>query len=150
MRVLKSLAAAVCAVTALVVLAAATPARAQEPHYLRGLADLRTARDYIKFVRGGEYLAERRHAVAEINSAIDEVKHAAWDDGKNTRFAPPDQGVTDPWRPLREAQNALHEAHRNVAEGVDRPENAGLRDRAILHIEEAERTVSNILMSEHH
>jgi len=71
-------------------MAVASPARAQEPHYLHALSDLRTARDYIhstNTLRGDV----RHHAIDEINKAIDEIKHAAWDDGKNTQFAPPAQ-----------------------------------------------------------
>ena len=94
MRILKSLTAATCAAVAVLVFATATPAKAQEPHYLRALGDLRTARDYISFDKGA-FNGERRHAVDEINKAIEEIKHAAWDDGKQTRFSPPrcEQGM---------------------------------------------------------
>jgi hypothetical protein len=99
MRILKSLGVAVCTFMALAVFAAATPAQAQEPHYLHALSDLRTARDYIQYDRG-QFHGERHHAVEEINKAIEEIKHAAWDDGKNTQFAPPAQGVTTGWAPI--------------------------------------------------
>jgi hypothetical protein len=148
MRILKSFPLALCGLMAVIFLASATPAQAQEPHYLKALADLRTARDYINFDRRAEYGDQRRHAVDEINKAIAEIKHAAWDDGKNTRFAPP-SGVTDPWYPLHQAQEALNQARANVQPGVDRPENNGLRDRALLHINEADRIVSEMRRHEH-
>jgi hypothetical protein len=136
MRILKSLGVAVCALMALAVFMTATPAQAQEPHYLHALSDLRTARDYIQYDRG-QFNGERRHAVDEINKAIEEIKHAAWDDGKNTQFAPPAQGVTTGWAPMHQAIHWLAEAKRAVAQGVDTPQNQGLRDRALFHITEA-------------
>jgi hypothetical protein len=138
MRILKSLGITFCALLALGLFATATPAQAQEPHYLHALSDLRTARDYIQFDRG-QFNGERRHAVEEINKAIEEIKHAAWDDGKNTQFAPPAQGVTTGWAPIHHALDWLARARGDVAQGVDTPQNAGLRDRAIFHINEALR-----------
>src|SRR5580658_7986265 len=143
MRILKSLGVTFCALLALGMFAAATPAQAQEPHYLHALSDLRTARDYIQFDRG-QFNGERRHAVDEINKAIEEIKHAAWDDGKNTNFAPPAQGVTSGWAPMHQAIHWLAAAKGDVAQGVDTPQHTGLRDRALFHITEALR-ITNAL-----
>lgn len=143
MRILKSLTAATCAAVAVLVFATATPARAQEPHYLRALGDLRTARDYISFDKGA-FNGERRHAVDEINKAIEEIKHAAWDDGKQTRFSPPGD-ANKGWAPMHYAQNALNAARANVAQGMDTPQNAGLRGRADQHMAEAVRTLGHII-----
>src|ERR1700678_626691 len=133
MRILKSLGATVCVLMTLAVFMAASPAKAQEPHYLHALSNLRTARDYVQFDHS-RFTGERRHAVDEINKAIDEIKHAAWDDGKNTQFAPPAQGVTTGWAPIHQAEKWLAMARRDVEQGVDTPQNTGLRDRAIAHI----------------
>jgi hypothetical protein len=148
MRILRSLAAAVCALATLAVLATATPAQAQEPHYLQALSELRTARDYIQFDHRPGWGPQRHEAVEEINKAIDEIKHAAWDDGKNTQFAPPAPGVTDPWAPMHEAIRHLDSAMDRTKQGVDRPENTGLRDRAVKHIYEAHQIVEGILHSQ--
>ena len=148
MRILRSLAAAVCALATLAVLATATPAQAQEPHYLQALSELRTARDYIQFDHRPGWGPQRHEAVEEINKAIDEIKHAAWDDGKNTLFAPPAAGVTDPWAPMHEAIRHLDSAMDRTKQGVDRPENTGLRDRAVKHIYEAHQIVEGILHSQ--
>jgi hypothetical protein len=144
MRILKSLGATVCVLMTLAVFMAATPAQAQEPHYLRALSDLRTARDYIQFDRD-RFNGERRHAVDEINKAIEEVKHAAWDDGKNTQFAPPAQGVTTGWAPLHQAEHWLAEAKGHVAEGVDPPQSQGTRDRVLFHITEAVHILNHLV-----
>lgn len=143
MRILKSLGVAACALMALAIFAAATPAQSQEPHYLRALSDLRTARDYIQFDRG-RYGNERSQAVGEINKAIEEIKHAAWDDGKHTQFAPPAQGVTSGWAPMHQALHWLAEAKGHVAMGVDSPQNQGLRDRALFHITRALEIINNL------
>jgi hypothetical protein len=144
MRILKSLGVAVCTLMALAVLAAATPAQAQEPHYLHALSELRTARDYIQFDQG-QFNGERRHAVDEINKAISEIKHAAWDDGKNTQFTPPAQGVTTGWAPIHHAEDWLARAKGHVAEGIDTPQNQGLRDRALFHITEAMHILNRLV-----
>ncbi len=143
MRILKILGVAACALTALAIFVTATPAQAQEPHYLHALSDLRTARDYIQFDRG-QFGGERRHAVEEINKAIEEIKHAAWDDGKNTQFAPPAQGVTTGWAPMHQASKWMVQARTHVAEGVDTPQNQGLRDRAIFHVDKALRIIQSL------
>jgi hypothetical protein len=146
MRIFKYLAA--CAAIAVLFFVAAKPAQAQEPHYLRALSDLRTARDYIQSDKRGIYGSERHHATDAIDSAIAEIKHAAWDDGKSTRFAPP-SGMTDAWFPLREAMKALAAAHHDVEQGVDTPQNTGLRSRALQHIEEAETIIHNVIQANH-
>ncbi|MDR3773881.1 MAG: hypothetical protein P4L26_11070 [Terracidiphilus sp.] len=143
MRILTSLTAAACALMAAAFLVTAAPVQAQEPNYLRALSDLRTARDYIQFDHRAEYGDERRHAIDEIDKAIAEIKRAAWDDGKNTRFAPP-SGVTDPWYPLIQANRALEQARTNISQGVDTPENNGLRERALMHAVAANRIVSEL------
>jgi hypothetical protein len=150
MRALRNFGAAICTLATLAVLATATPANAQEPHYLQALSSLRTARDYIQFDHREGFGPQRHQAVDEINKAIDEIKHAAWDDGKNTQFAPPDRGVTDPWAPLHEAMKYLDSAIDRTRQGVDRPENAGLRDRALKHIMAAHDIIGGILQMQGH
>jgi hypothetical protein len=148
MRILKNLGAVGCALAALTLVATATPARAQNqyntPHYLEGLADLRTARDYIQSDNRPQFDRDRHHAVDEINRAIDEIKHAAWDDGKNTKYAPPAAPLTDPWQPLRMANNWLAEAIKQIDDIPDQ-QNQGLQQRAVVHIVEARRAVGNVI-----
>lgn len=144
MRILKTLTATICALAAVAIFATATPARAQqEPHYLQALTELRTARDYFQYDIK-RYGAERHHIVEEINKAIDEVKHAAWDDGKNTKFAGPGDAPNG-WAPIHYGYNSLKAARKYVAMGIDTPQNEGLRDRALHHIDEAQITVDQLL-----
>jgi hypothetical protein len=144
MRTLKSLMSLICALAAVAVFATATPARAQqEPHYLQALTELRTARDYFSYDIG-KYGPERHHIVVEINKAIDEIKRAAWDDGKNTKFAGPGQAANG-WAPMHYGFNALKAARNHVVQGVDTPQNTGLRERALQHIDQAQVTVDQLL-----
>jgi len=149
MRILKSIGAVGCTLMALALFATATPALAQ-PSYLQALADLRTARDYIQSDRRPEFGRERHHAVDEINKAIEEIKHAAWDDGKNTKYAPPAAGVTDPWAPMHLAADWLADALKQVNSTPDQPANQGLQQRATMHIAEARHTVGTVIQMAGH
>jgi hypothetical protein len=146
MQMKKNLGALTCALIALGCIANSHLALSQpgEPHYLHALSELRTARDYIQYDRGAPHGELRHHAVDEINKAIDEVKHAAWDDGRNTKFAPPDRGVTQGWAPIHQATHWLMDAKGHVAEGVDNAQNAGLRERIIFHIDDAVHTLMDL------
>jgi len=127
----------------------ATPAKAQqEPHYLLALSDLRTARDFIQSDNRPGMDDLRHHAKEEINKALNEIKQAAWDDGKNTNFAPPEGGGA-PWAPMHDAKRYIRSARGHVEGGVDSAVNNGLRERALRHIDEAEKAVDRIIeMSE--
>jgi hypothetical protein len=145
MRNLRLLTVAALALLTLLLLAPATPAKAQEPRYLHALADLRAARGWVESDHHPGFGDERHHAIDEINRAIDEVKKAARDDGKNANFTPPPQSGGDPRTPLRSAGRLLDEAYSDVKYGMDIPENAGLQARAMQHISAARQTIINII-----
>jgi hypothetical protein len=145
MRILKSLGTVVCGLTALVLMATAIPMHAQGPNYLGALSSLRTARDYINSDHRPQFDGPRRHAVDEINKAIQEIKNAAWDDGVQTKYAPPAAGVTDPWMPMKAAADWLAEALKQLDYGTDpNPANVNVQPRATQHINEARHTVGRI------
>jgi len=150
MRRWRSIAAAGCALAAVVFLAGGMKAQAQGPRYLVALSDLRTARDYIESDHREAFEHERHHAVDAINKAIEEIKRAAWDDGKQTKYAPPAHPDTDPWHPMREAVHFIDEARAHVMEGYDRPENQGLRERAVEHMDEARRALWDVIQMQRH
>jgi hypothetical protein len=112
------------------------------PAYLHALSDLRMARAYLN--DGWAWEAVRRddnHAVGEIDAAIREIKHAAIDDGKNLGDHPP-VDVHLGWRDrFARANELLDRAHHDLDHAEDVPEARGLRDRAIIHIDEAHNTV---------
>lgn len=144
MRVLRTLSAVAFVLAAIAAIGTATPAQAQEPHYLRALHELRGARDYIVYDNRPGFDDLRHHAKEEINKALNEIKIAAWDDGKGTDFNA--AGANGPgWAPMHDAKRYLDLARAEVVQGVDTPVNAGLRERALAHIDEAERAVDRII-----
>jgi hypothetical protein len=70
-------------------LSAAPPAGADHPAYLHALTDLRHARAHLERPDGGELREQEKKAIHEIDEAINEIKRAAVDDGKNLNDHPP-------------------------------------------------------------
>jgi hypothetical protein len=81
--------------------------------------------------------AQEDVAITEIDKAIGEIKKASIDDGKNLEDHPPVQGINDRPGRLHKALELLHKVHGDVAREEDDPFTKGLRDRAIMHIDEA-------------
>jgi hypothetical protein len=106
-------------------------------------------RDYIQSDHRPDFDRERHHALDEIDKAIQEIKHAAWDNGTNTKYAPPAAGLTDPWRPMRSATNWLSEAVKQINDIQDQ-QNPGLQLRATQHIVEARHTVDAVIQMAGH
>jgi hypothetical protein len=145
MRIVKLLSTAVLGLSAFLLFALGTPAQAQRPHYLHALSNLRQARSLLQSdSRPGSY-SERNHAINEIESAIQLVRAAARDSGRDTRFTPPPTTQGDPDRPLRSALTLLDEARQDVSRGLDAPEDRGLQARALRHIDEARSAVGRAL-----
>ena len=120
------------------------------PAYLRALSDLRMARAYLN--EGWQWEAVRRdddHAVAEIDAAIREIKHAAIDDGKNPQDHPPIDAHIGWHDRFARANDLLARAHHDLDHAEDVPQSRGLRDRAIMHIDEAHRTVDRAWRTAH-
>jgi hypothetical protein len=137
MRNYKSFAVAAFALLTIFFLAPAKLAHAQFPAYLHALSDMRTARAYLEMpVKPGAQDA-CKHAVKELNHAIDEIAHAARDDGKNPQATPPPQSNGNPNWPIHSAVRLLKEARADIEHGRDIPENKGLRERSLEHIDKA-------------
>jgi hypothetical protein len=124
--------------------AAATAQQVPGPHpaYLHALSDLRMARAYLS--EGWQYEAVRReddHAIEEIDAAIREIKHAAIDDGKNPGDHPPIDAHLGWHDRFARANELLGRAHHDLDHAEDVPQARGLRDRALMHIDEAHNTV---------
>ena len=144
MKVLKTFSLAAGILLSLAAVGTATPAQAQEPHYLAAISELRAARDYIQADNRAGFNELRHHANLEIDAALKEIKMAAWDDGKNTRFVPRSGGGA-PWAPMHDAKHWLDLAKEQVQQGVDTPANTGLRDRASMHIAAAANAVEHMI-----
>jgi hypothetical protein len=114
------------------------PLAAPHPAYLRALSDLREARANLQ--RGGGErgrLWDESVAIGAVDRAIDEIKRAAIDDGKNLA----DHPAVDVAQPrigrLRKALATLQAAKEDIMKGEDDRFGNGLRVRAVRNIDEA-------------
>jgi len=132
--------AAVCAVLSF----ADEPGR--HPAYLHALTDLRHARAHLENLAATHHMdKEEEHAINEIDKAIDEIKRAAIDDGKNLNDHPPVDAGMDRTGRFRRAQELLDKAHNDIAREEDDSSVRGLRDRALSHIDEAHHIVDKLI-----
>jgi hypothetical protein len=139
MQISKRVTGAALALLTILFLAQATPVQAQGPAYLHALSDLRSARAYLQYDARPAWAGHRQHAIEQIDKAIGEIKIAAIDDGKNPWHTPPPQsGGSEGWA-VHSAVKLLREARGDVDHGMDRPENRGLRERSVEHIDKALR-----------
>jgi hypothetical protein len=122
-----------------------THAQGRHPAYLHALSDLRFARSLLERPNGGELKQQERDAIHKIDDAINEIKHASIDDGKNIA----DHEPVDPHLPwagrLHKAQELLDDARRDCRKEEDNPETRGLQMRVLRHIDEAHRHVSEAI-----
>jgi hypothetical protein len=145
MRSLKSLSSVVFALLALLCIVSAKPAQAQYPAYLHAISNLRTAREYLKFDSRPDVRQARDYAISEISIAIDEMKKAARDDGKNTSSWVPPQSHGNGAAPLHSAVKLMREARHDAESGQDAPQNAGLQMRSLKHLDNALRSIAPFL-----
>lgn len=120
-------------------------AQGKHPAYLHALADLRDARACLTRPDGGALHAEESAAIAQINQAIDEIKKAAIDDGKNPDDHLHIDGHLGWTGRLHKSRELLDKAHRDVTEEEDNPAAQGLQGRVISHIDKAHRHVDEAI-----
>jgi hypothetical protein len=114
------------------------PPAAHHPAYLHALTDLRAARWLIEH-RPGDWVqsADESEAVRRIDAAINEIKHASIDDGKNLADHPPLDERPDHRGRIHEAIEYLRKARADISGAETNDAVTGLRDRAIGHIDGA-------------
>jgi hypothetical protein len=118
-----------------------TFAQGSHPAYLHALSDLRTARSLLERPDHGELHHEEKEARHHIDKAIDEIKKAAIDDGKDLNDHPPvDVHMDWPGR-LHRAMELLDKAHEDISREEDNRFAQGLQQRAFAHIDEAKHEV---------
>jgi hypothetical protein len=114
------------------------PPPAPHPAYLHALSDLRAARWLIEHRPGDwQQVADEQEAVRRIDAAINEIRHASIDDGKNLADHPPVDERPDHRGRIREALEYLHKARDDISGAESNGFANGLRDRAIGHIDGA-------------
>jgi len=117
----------------------------RHPGYLHALSDLRYARALLEHGEWGRVGPEREHAIGEIDRAIEELRRAAMDDGRNPDAHPPIQERWEPRDRLRRAEEALGRAREAITREEDNPAAREWRDRAFHHIDEARRAVRHAI-----
>jgi hypothetical protein len=119
----------------------------RHPAYLHALTDLRHARAHLENPAPTYHMdKEEQHAIGEIDRAIDEIKRAAIDDGKNLNDHPPVDSHMDRRGRFHRTLELLDKAHNDIAREEDDPSVRGLRNRALQHIDEAHRIVDHLIV----
>ena len=117
------------------------------PAYLHALTDLRAAHWLIEHrVPGsGKMQSDEQRAIMYIDQTLDEIKRAAIDDGKNLGDHPSEDAKLDRNGQLHRAAELLHKARSDIAREEDNGAARGLRDRAIVHLDEAIRATDRAI-----
>jgi tetratricopeptide (TPR) repeat protein len=119
--------------------------RPDHPAYLHALTDLRDARAHLQRPDGGELRDQERKAIHEIDQAINEIKKASIDDGKDLNDHLPVDARLD-WRGrLHRAQELVNKAHNDVAREEDNYFAQGLQQRALEHIDKAHHHIDEAI-----
>jgi hypothetical protein len=117
----------------------------RHPAYLHALSDLRDARAHLEHFSSDPVDHEEEHAIANIDKAIAEIKHAAIMDGKDIQdHTPVDAHLMRKGR-FHKALELLDKAKRDVSGEEDQPDTQGLQLRVIHHIDEARRSVKHAI-----
>lgn len=123
----------------------AKPAPGQHPAYLHALSDLRDARAHLQRPDGGELKDQEKKAIHEIDEAINEIKKASIDDGKDLNDHPPIDARMD-WRGrLHKALELVNKAHNDVAREEDNSFAQGLQQHALEHIDKAHHHIEEAI-----
>ena len=131
------------------VVVAAPPA--QHPAYLHALADLRHARALLARPAGLTVKWDENVAIREVDAAINEIKRAAIDDGKPMEDHPPIDVAMEWGGRLQRARELVETAKRATrATEEDNGAVAGLRGRAVHHMDEAIRFINEGIEDAHH
>ncbi|MBV8124327.1 MAG: hypothetical protein JOY60_02050 [Burkholderiaceae bacterium] len=110
----------------------------KHPYYLHALTDLRAARWMLEHRPGDAAVSGQEDvAITRIDEAINEIKRAAIDDGKDIHDHPAMDAKLDHKGRLHRADELLHKVHDDIAREEDDPMTRGLRDRAVHHVDEA-------------
>jgi hypothetical protein len=118
------------------------------PYYLHALSDLRAARWMIEH-RPGNWVQtqDEMEAVRRIDKAINEIKKASIEDGKNLGDHPPVDELPDQAGRLHKALDFLRKARLDISHDEDNAFAQGLQARAYDHIDGAIGAVKRAIHS---
>ena len=139
------IAISVVVLLALAIFAAKAQPPREHPAYLHALSDLRHARAHLQRPDGGELREQEKKAIYEIDEAINEIKKASIDDGKNLNDHPPVDAQMDWPGRLHRALELVNKAHEDVAQEEDNAFAQGLKRRALEHIDRAHHHIEEAI-----
>jgi hypothetical protein len=113
----------------------------KHPAYLHALSDLRMARAYLETATD-QYSVQ---AKTQIEDAINDLKKAAIDDGKNISDHPPIDAQVAKTNRFKKTQELLNQAHADVDREEDDPAARGLKTRILGHIDSAHGFIDQAL-----
>jgi len=128
----------VISATLVIPLTACADMPGKHPGYLHALTDLRDARWNLEHRPGDEAVREQEDvAIAEIDRAIEEAKHAAIEDGKDIYKHPEEDAKVDGKGRLHHAVELLQKARDDIAQEEDNQEAREIKRRIVEHINAA-------------
>jgi hypothetical protein len=118
----------------------------QHPAYLHAITDLRHARALLRAHFGNPTHAQAASAaLAEIDHAIGDLKHAAGANGLNEGEEPPADASLPPLGRFHRAYDYLRQAHTDAIGHETDPNAVPSRDGAIHHIDAATQIIGGVL-----
>jgi hypothetical protein len=115
------------------------------PAYLHAISDLRDARAHLEHQANDPVDHEEEGAISNIDKALDEIKKAAIDDGKNVRDHMPVDAHLQRYDRFHQAMELLDKAEQDVRSEPDQPNTRGLQLRVINHINGARHEVHHAI-----
>lgn len=146
------LSASALLLTVMLPFAALADVPGNHPGYLHALSDLRDARWNLEHRPGdGAVSAQEDVAIAELDQAIEAVKRAAIEDGKDLYSRPKEDARIDHPGRLRQALDLLKQAHNDLAQREDNPSVRELQHHAFEHLDNAIHATEHAVHEvEHH
>jgi hypothetical protein len=121
------------------------------PAYLHALEDLRHARAHLESPASNQQTAwDQSVAIREIDAAMNEIRRASIDDGKNLADHPSVDARLDWPGRLHRSLELLQRARQDCTQEEDNGFARGLQARAIQHIDAAARFVEQAIASNHY
>lgn len=120
------------------------PMPGPHPAYLRALSDLREAMWLVNKNAGNNLSnSDEIRAIKEMQAAVQEIRAASIDDGKDANYQPPPDAVDEHEHRLTRAIKVLADARDDLSHNEDNQYAQGLRDHSIHHINDAIRLVES-------
>jgi hypothetical protein len=120
----------------------------KHPEFLHALSDLRAARGYLDKVTPNEAVdSDTASAIREIDSAINGMKQASIDDGKDLHDHPAIDAHLEKSGRLHTAKQLLEKAYQDVKGPESDPQAAELQKKIWGHINAAHKYVDAAIMA---